>query len=260
MGYTEGRRQKAEGRLAAAEGICLPSAFRLPPSSRRSSGFTMIELLTVISIIVFLLSVLSAVLLKSAQAARNKAAHSIIQKVAIGLTRYQADFRTLPPDSGFGLPTNGGIVNGKVLYDAATLWRYLGQELSANNRSYGPYATFSENELVPFIDSQGKNVFIVVDPWKTPLGFVGDPDRVVHNRDTFDLFSAGPDRKTACNDQLDNEGDGAADNSNDAYTGSGLATSQQMGEAALNGCLTAFRKNPKPGETLDDINNWDPQD
>jgi hypothetical protein len=33
-----------------------------------------------------------------------------------------------------------------------------------------------------------------------------------------------------------------------------------MGESVWNGCLTSFRKNPQPGEVLDDINNWDPQE
>jgi hypothetical protein len=82
----------------------------------------------------------------------------------------------------------------------------------------------------------------------------------MHNRDSFDIFSCGPDRKTASNDGIDNDGDGAIDSpSNHAYDGTGSGTSLELGEAALNGCLTGFRKNPKAGEVLDDINNWDPQ-
>ena len=227
--------------------------------SKSPRAFTLIELLTVIAIIMFLLAMVASVLIKTVQTSRVKAAHALIQKVGIALTRYQADFRVLPPDSGFGLPQSGGVVKGQVVYDAATLWRYLGQELTVNGQTYGPYTTFNEYELTPFTDSNGLKVFIVVDPWKTPVGYVGDPDRVVHNRDTFDLFSAGPDRKTACNDGIDNDGDGSVDNPNMAYSGSGLATSQQMGEAVFNGCLTAFRKNAKKDEVLDDINNWDPQ-
>jgi prepilin-type N-terminal cleavage/methylation domain-containing protein len=226
----------------------------------KKRGFTLIELLVVIAIILFLLALMTGVFIRAAQSAKVKATTALIQKIGIALTQYQADFRTLPPDSGFGLAQNGGIVNGQVMYDAATLWRYLSQELNVNGKSYGPYTTFSEYELVPITDQNGKNAFAVVDAWRTPIGYIGDRKRVIHNRDTFDIFSAGPDRKTAINDGIDNDGDGTADApANRAYDGSGQGTADELGEAALNGCLTAFRKNPKQGEVLDDINNWDPQ-
>ena len=229
-------------------------------SRRRSrAGFTLIEMLTVIAIILFLLAMMSGVFLRTTKMAKVKAANALLQKVGIALARYQAELRTLPPDSGYGLAQNGGIVSGKVLYDATTLWKYLGRELTYNGQTYGPYTQFTENDLIPATDALGNRAFIVVDPWRNPVGFVGDPRRVIHNRDTFDLFSAGPDGKTACNDGIDNDGDGSTDNANTAYTGSGAATSRDMGEAAFNGALTGFKKNPKPGEVLDDINNWDPQ-
>ncbi len=225
---------------------------------RAHSGFTIVELLVVISIILFLLAMMAGVFLRTTKMAKAKAANALIQKVAIALARYQAEWRTLPPDNGYGLPQNGGIVGGKVLYDAGTLWRYLGCELTVNGQTYGPYTQFNANELVAFTDANGAPAYLVVDPWKNPIGYVGDPDRVVHNRDTFDLFSAGPDGKTACNDGIDNDGDGATDNANTAYAAAG-GTSRQMGEASMNGSLTGFKKNPKSTEVLDDLNNWDPQ-
>jgi prepilin-type N-terminal cleavage/methylation domain-containing protein len=224
-----------------------------------SAGFTLIEMLTVIAIILFLLAMMSGVFLRTTKAAKVKAANALLQKVGIALARYQAELRALPPDSGYGLPQNGGIVSGQVLYDATTLWKYLGRELTFNGQTYGPFTQFNENELVACTDASGTNAFMVVDPWKNPIGYVGEPKRVIHNRDTFDLFSAGPDGKTACNDGIDNDGDGATDNANTAYIGSGAASSREMGEAAFNGSLTGFKKNPKAGEILDDINNWDPQ-
>ena len=224
----------------------------------QTRGFTIVELLVVISIILFLLAMMAGVFLRTTKMAKAKAANALLQKVAVALSRYQAEWRVLPPDSGYGLPQNGGIVSGKVLYDAGTLWRYLGRELTVNGQTYGPYTQFSDGELVAFTDANGQSAYVVVDPWKHPLGYVGDPDRVIHNRDTFDLFSAGPDGKTACDDGIDNDGDGSIDNANTAYNG-GKATSREMGESSMNGSLTGFKKDPKPNEVLDDINNWDPQ-
>ena len=238
--------------------------YRTTATSKQTKGaraFTLIELMTVVCIIVFLTAMMSGVLLRTTQASKVKAARALIQKIGVALTRYQADFRALPPDSGFGLPVTGGIVKGVALYDAASLWRYLARELTdTNNKTYGPYAQFSERELAPITDASGAKAFVVIDPWGTPIGYIGDPRRVLHNRDTFDLFSAGPDRKTACNDGIDNDGDGAADGPpNSAYDGSGNDDATELGEAALNGSLSAFRRDAKPGEVLDDVNNWDPQ-
>ena len=39
--------------------------------------------------------------------------------------------------------------------------------------------------------------------WQSPYGFIGDSRRVVHNNGGFDVFSAGPDTVTACNNDLD---------------------------------------------------------
>jgi prepilin-type N-terminal cleavage/methylation domain-containing protein len=228
-------------------------------------GFTLLEMLTVVGIILFLMAVLVGVFLRTAQNSKIKAGHALLQKIGIGLARYQADFRFLPPDSGFGLPTTGGVSGSTVLYDAATLFRYLGCEVVADGAAYGPYVKFTEYELQSITDGYGKKSFQIVDPWRHPVGYIGARERVIHNRGGFDVFSCGPDGKTADNDGIDSDGDGAADGkSNQAYDGiaqSGAIadTAPELGEAALNGCMTESRKNKKAGEVLDDINNWDPQ-
>lgn len=232
---------------------------------RQRRGFTLLEMLTVIGIILFLMAIIIGVFIRTAQNARIKSAHALMQKIGIGLARYQADFRTLPPDSGYGLPASGGMGGTNVLYDAGTLWRYLGNELKFDGATYGPYVKFTDYELLSITDCYGKKSFQVIDPWRTPIGYIGAPERVIHNRGGFDLFSAGPDKKTASNDGIDNDGDGAADGPpNRAYDGvaqSGAIpdTAVELGEAAMNGSLTEFRKNKKANEVLDDINNWDPQ-
>jgi len=76
---------------------------------------------------------------------------------------------------------------------------------------------------------------------------------VIHKRGEFDLFSAGPDGKTACDrnttpntayNNADDNGDGIIDNA------------PELGDAQFNGTLTTLQK-CQPGELADDINNWD---
>ncbi|MCY3017612.1 MAG: hypothetical protein NTW87_01090, partial [Planctomycetota bacterium] len=62
-----------------------------------------------------------------------------------------------------------------------------------------------------------------------------------------------------CNDKVDNDEDGQADEANLAYDGAGKDDVSEMGEAKYNGSLTAAKRKKLPGEVLDDINNWDPQ-
>jgi hypothetical protein len=184
------------------------------------------------------------------------AARELLQRVNAALIRYQADHHQLPPDTGFGFPCGDAARGAGIRYDSGALWRFLAQP----SGSAGPYIKFSEAELVAYNDPVHGPSFCVVDPWGTPLGFVGDDRRVVHNRGGFDLFSAGPDGKTGQDllasslpteinlayDGVDNDGDGVPDNSG------------ELGPARLNGCMTvANAKVPGSNFALDDINNWD---
>jgi hypothetical protein len=135
-------------------------------------------------------------------------------------------------------------------------------------KTVGPFLTFKENELALYSDSTypDKNYY-VVDAWfrqgdgqDHSIGYIGNPKLVIHNRGDFDLFSAGPDGKTACNDGIDNDTTDSlsADAANNAYSGPGKDAGD-LGEAALNGSLSATKRPKVEGEVLDDINNWDPQ-
>jgi len=93
-------------------------------------------------------------------------------------------------------------------------------------------------------------------PRGTPIGYVGDTRRVVHNSGSFDLFSAGPDRLTGLSasispvnlayDGVDNNGDGIVDNAD------------ELGAARMNGAMTfACNEARSANAHLDDVNNWD---
>ena len=206
--------------------------------------------------------VLCAVMLALAWAStphyRNvTAANNLLRRLESALAQYQADFHQLPPDTGYGLPVADVERGAGRTYDAGSLWRYLGQELQVGGKSYGPYMRFRHAELAAYSDPVHGKSFYVADPWGTAIGYIGDPRRVIHNRGSFDLFSAGPDRKTgqdmalqngvnAAYDGKDNDGDGVIDNAG------------ELGGARLNGCLTvACNEIQVSKEELDDLNNWD---
>lgn len=258
-----------------------------PRARAMPRGFTLIELLTVMGIILFLVAFIVGIFIRYGEQAKVKATQKLLERIGIALARYKADFRELPPDTGYGMPPltpfppESKILAGKVVYDSAALWRYLGQEVVKKRLDpsgavsivgvYGPYIKFSDGELAPN-DGTGKAIgyddpsypgksYYVVDAWHQPVGYVGDPRRVVHNRGDFDLFSAGPDRKTAINDGIDNDSTATPNlpESNQGYDGAAKDDALEMGEAALNGSLTGAKKKKEVGEVLDDINNWDPQ-
>jgi type II secretory pathway pseudopilin PulG len=232
---------------------------------RNGKGFTIIELLTVIGIMLFLMAFMAGIFLRSAKQAKVKATQKLLERIGIGLERYYADFRSYPPDSGYGLDkmTKKATVNmvDVILYDSGTLYRYLGAELvkrrtdGSVDKSCGPYIDFRQEELVEYSDSEhiGKSYY-VVDPYNNPVGYVGHPFRVLHKRGEFDLFSPGEDKKTGIDfagsndayDGTDSDGDGVVDNGS------------ELGASAENGTYTAARKD-KSGKPLDDVNNWDPQ-
>jgi prepilin-type N-terminal cleavage/methylation domain-containing protein len=229
-------------------------------------GFTLVELLTVIGIILFLIAVIVGVFIRYGEMSKVRATQKLIERVGIGLARYKAELRSFPPDTGYGMPKDTKKDGDLVLYDSGALWRYLGKEVVKYRAdgtivaTYGPYMSFTPGELLQYEDSVYGTSYCVMDAWYNPLGYVGDPKRVIHNRGDFDLYSAGPNKKTAGDDGLDNNpadtigGDAA----NNAY-GGGDGTVVEMGEAALNGTLTGTKKTLVTGEVLDDLNNWDPQ-
>ena len=243
-----------------------------PGSVKRRSGrgFTLLELLTVISIILFMIAFLVGVFLRFGNTNKIRASQKLIERIGIGLSRYYADLRVYPPDTGYGQPkqTVTGVINlaGEtgVLYDTGSLWRYLGQEIKVYHsdgtywKTLGPYVQFKGDELVQYPDSAfAYKSYYVVDAWNQPIGYVGDSKRVIHNRGDFDLYSAGPDKMTAS--------DTSGATANTAYSGGTRHDASEMGTTAENGTYTGTRRNwvPPNGVNkppyLDDLNNWDPQ-
>jgi hypothetical protein len=193
------------------------------------------------------------------EAAKRRAASLLLTRLGEALKQYQNDYGVLPPDTGFGLAMADRSNGAGKRYDAGSLWRYLGNTSSHSGVTRGPYLNFNSNDLAGYDDPVYGRSYYVVDSWGTAVGYIGNPQRVVHNRGGFDLFSAGPDRKTGSTaisgsavnlayDGVDNNGDGIADNS------------AELGDAHLNGCFTVVSAHmTATRESLDDLNNWDQQ-
>lgn len=240
---------------------------------RTQRGFTLIELLIVVGIIGFLVAMIVTVFINASGNARVKATKALIEKIGIALARYEGELRSLPPDTGYDMPFGYKEIKNpegevEILFDTGSLWRYLGRKIEVRRQDgsvfkvVGPFTNFSESELREYVDPKysGERSYYVCDAWGNPIGYIGEKKRVVHMRGSYDLFSAGPDGKTAVNDGFDN---GIPQKSNDAYNGKDddgdgeFDNATELGEAHLNGSLTARKREKVGQEILDDINNWD---
>ncbi|MGD0088957.1 MAG: type II secretion system protein [Planctomycetota bacterium] len=247
------------------ESVAQSSGLRRKPEACATKGFTLIEMLTVIVILLFLITFFGRKFLLISQAARVKSTQQLINRIGIALARYQADCRDLPPDTGYGQQLSSKRVGDVVTYHSGSLWYYLAQPIVVRRkdttiiRTLGPYISYrfdptGNTELLPYDDPIYGKSYYVVDSWRNPIGYVGSPKRVVHNRGFCDLYSAGPDGVTASNDNIAIPGVTGPYN---CYDTDGDVS--EMGPAAMNGCLTVTRIDAQPNEVLDDINNWDPQ-
>lgn len=235
-------------------------------------GFTLIEMLIVIGIISFLIAMIVTVFINASGGAKVKATKALIEKIGIALARYEGELRSLPPDTGYGMPfgtyeTVNSDGEKEIIYDSCSIWRYLGQKLEVRRESdgsvakvVGPFTSFSESELRPYEDVKfPERSYYVCDAWGNPISYIGSRKRVIHARGAFDIFSAGPDGKTATNDGLDN---GIPQTSNNAFDGKDsdgdgeIDNASELGEAQMNGNLTARKREKIGDEILDDINNW----
>ena len=182
-------------------------------------AFTLVELLIVIAIMAILATILLASLGAVRSAAKTTNAQSLIDRLGIGLNSYHRDFGYYPPDympaSGkywsFTSPPSLGAV-GTACLPPESLWYCLANPFL---KDASPYVTLAGGESE---DYNKNGLREVVDGWGSPIlynraRFAGkaatyynfdgsstqydDTDgKPWHNKETFDLFSLGPDRTT----------------------------------------------------------------
>jgi len=201
--------------------------------ARIHRGMTLIELLVVMLIMAILMGSIATVLMSIGSEPRKRKALADIAKISMALSEYKSHFGEYPPDTGYGLsmtdtrPKYTKTIRGQrqavPTYDSGSLWRYLCRRLwdPKTQLFVGPILDeWPQSQYLPYSDPDDlagrPSSRCLVDPWGNPYGFVGNKKRVLHSPGSFDLFSAGPDGVTACNNGEDD--DLIGDNAGDDYT------------------------------------------
>ncbi|MCZ6688033.1 MAG: prepilin-type N-terminal cleavage/methylation domain-containing protein [Planctomycetota bacterium] len=172
-------------------------------SSRKRSAFTLIELLVVITIIVFLIAVLSRVFLNARTRANETAAKSDIQNFTTVLEVYHADQGFYP---GFDDPP--GTDSAAKMYEALFgKHRVDGGGGGINS----PYHEFQDERIAVEGGPTGFRMAsreekddpevkkYIFDPWDRPYHYVENDEKPektddMHRPHKFDIWSDGPNR------------------------------------------------------------------
>jgi general secretion pathway protein G len=217
-------------------------------------GMTLIELLVVMLVLSILVGAIATVALHASSEGPRKAALAHINLISLALDAYHLDFRVYPPDTGFGLDSKDPPPT--VDYDPGSLWRYLVRPVFDNRRGkmMGPYMEWDQDGLKTYTDGRftGKSLYLV-DPWGNPYGYIGNPQRVIHNQGTFDLWSMGADGVTAYNNDEDDFSEGE--------TGDGYAdvpTTNPVSKNALDNRAYNLDDDDRNG-FVDDVNEFGPE-
>ena len=187
------------------------------------SGFTLIELMTVMSIIIILAGLvvgISSYANRSAIESRTKAE---IKAMETALESYKADYGAYPPlDQDVwnnNIAAKGGITN--VFSSAVSVptsandsntngWlniNYVWRAISGMNTPKA-YMSFTAKQLKAITNSSGYSYTVILDPNGNPYGY--NPINPSGNPQTYDLWSAGVDGKssypalTSTNDDIGN--------------------------------------------------------
>jgi prepilin-type N-terminal cleavage/methylation domain-containing protein len=139
-----GERELMRGRGAEVR----PHALRRPSAERRppSAGFTLVELLAVISIIVMLMGLGIFGIIRYRQRAFIEGSRGAIQKVRSALEEYRSVYAAYPPD-GYDFPVQGP--GGIPIRGAQCLVHFLGRP-TKRLAEYGDERTVQE--LPPFLE------------------------------------------------------------------------------------------------------------
>lgn len=192
---------------------------------RAAPGFTLVELLVVISVMAVLAGILLPVISVVKNAASNANTESFIERIGMALTTYRQQYQVYPPDYipasqkyyySYPKPNTDGFQERfTVATDALppeTLHYYLTNPFVATESAFlqirggAESSDYNNNGLPEIVDSWGRP--ILYNRAKFPGAAASyynysaaspseDSDnKPWHNKDSFDLFSIGEDSKT----------------------------------------------------------------
>jgi prepilin-type N-terminal cleavage/methylation domain-containing protein len=186
---------------------------------RPRKGFTLIEMLIVVSVIAILAALLLPTISAVRLSAKKKATRLLVEGIVAGLKRYYTDFDEYPPSS---LAKPGGVP-----YEPGSIYKYLcgdkGQGLikteAGKKQHIDPYVVIPpenirrDSNIVYVTDSWGKDIQYANCKAFTDNAKAGTPDYVAvptnetHNPNGVDVWSYGPDRVEAKDGLMDLEDD-----------------------------------------------------
>ena len=149
----------------------------------RRAGFTLIEILVVISLLVILIAVLVANTIAVGQRAFISSTKTLFRRIDLGMGTYTDRVGFFPPD-GMDTTDDGQEVvsrEGIPIRSSACLYERLGRDLTVEKPAPGgrvvveryssPILRFREMELFRLPDDEVKTVAELLDAWGVPIHY-----------------------------------------------------------------------------------------
>jgi len=200
-------------------------------NKRSLKGFTLLELLVVIVIIMFLAGITIPIVSSIQTSAKKGVTSAQIGQLEVAIKQFESDFGVFPPDSYTTSDTVISIGGVSIPRDddlntsSKCLIFFLGSKFTFSSTSfndiYGPYIEFKRAQLdeVTGVDFTGTGTDITIEgingttkvyQYKDPFGsyYSYDSSSPSNNTASFDIYSFGPDKNdnsgTSTSDDITN--------------------------------------------------------
>lgn len=184
--------------------------------NKRTAGFTVVEMLIVISIITILMAMLIPVLTTVRRRAQIKSTRALVDGIQDALGRYYIDFDEYPPSNTAGL--SGAVDPSSLyLYLSGPKGKGIDTVQGGTPRHHDPYLAVPPE----YVQRSGGQT-LIVDSWGSPIVYFnckahvesgGAAVGLCHNPKSFDIYSPGPDKmlSPAQHDFVDSNSNGRVD-------------------------------------------------
>jgi len=184
--------------------------------NRNARGVTLIELMIVITVIMFLAGALYFGMRKISLAAKERRTKATLETLKNGLSTYQLTFRTLF-NTTFARPTSGTLTEDQVEQNNSELVYHINTPFRVNpdptrneaqaSVDVGPFITFGEGDLKTL---NGRKV--VIDAFGSPIFFACSKKQFVDSTDAKNKFTLPvPTVYSFGRNKIDDAGDPASD-------------------------------------------------